>query len=565
MLNKIISVPVHRFTRYSLVSALVLQGVVGVAQAQVVAPDSGSILRDIQTTLDTPQKEADSVPLELPKDKPSVVADEGGLAILVDQFAITGNTAFSSEQLLALVADQQGKSLTLGQLEQAAAVITQHYQTQGYFLSRAYLPQQDVSGGVVTIAVLEGRLGEIRLDNQSLVRDSVLQRPFSAIEVGQLVTAAPLETPLLQLSDIIGANATATLVPGTLAGSTDLLVKATAPARVSGTVEVDNFGNRYTGEYRLGASLSVASPLGLGDRFDLRALTSDEEQLFFRAQYALPVGPWSTEVGVAWSDMDYELGDQFADIGATGNAQIATAFIRQNLIRTRALNVEAQFQYDHKDLQDKIKTFGSASEKESTLYTFTLAGDLRDGFGGGGITRASLAYTSGDLQINSSLDRVIDSVTAKTEGSFYRWTPSIMRSQNLGGNWSLHAQVQGQFASKNLDSSEKLSLGGAYAVRGFPQGEASGDQGWLANLELRYDVNSAWQVFGLLDHGDLKRNKNRWSDSANSIELTAAGLGARWRYQNLYISGTLATPIDSPSSAIDNRDPRAWVQAVWQF
>ncbi|MBE8718148.1 ShlB/FhaC/HecB family hemolysin secretion/activation protein [Cellvibrio polysaccharolyticus] len=550
--------------RYTLVSALVLQG--AMAHAQVVVPDSGSILRDIQSTPAFEAGAENQSEVTLPADKaPAVNADDGGLAILVERFAVTGNSAFSSDVLVGLVADLQGKTLTLAQLEEAASRITLHYREQGYFLSRAYLPQQDVSGGVITIAVLEGRLGEVRLENTSRVKDSVIQRPFKKVEAGQLVTAEPLETPLLHLSDITGARSSTTLAPGSQAGTTDLIIKSEPAPLVSGTVELDNFGNRYTGEYRLGASVRVNNPTGYGDRLDLRALASDEEQIFFRAQYAIPVGPWATEIGGAWSDMDYELGDQFADIGATGNAQIATAFVRQNFVRTRAFNLEAQLQYDRKDLEDKIKTFGSLSDKDSELYTLTVSGDLRDNLWGGGITRASLAYTHGELQINSFLDKVIDSITARTDGSFYRWTPSIMRLQNLGGKWSLHAQVHGQFASKNLDSSEKLSLGGAYAVRGFPQGEASGDQGWIANLELRYDINRAWQVFGLLDHGDLKRNKNRWSNAENTIDLSAAGLGARWRHDSFYVSGTIATPVDSRDSAIDNRDPRAWVQAIWQF
>jgi hemolysin activation/secretion protein len=550
--------------RYTLVSALVLQG--AVAHAQVVVPDSGSILREIQSSPAFETGTENQTEVTLPADKaPAASADEGGLAILVERFAVTGNSAFSSEVLLGLVADLQGKTLTLAQLEEAASRITVHYREEGYFLSRAYLPQQDVSGGVITIAVLEGRLGEVRLENTSRVKDSVIQRPFKKVETGQLVTAEPLETPLLHLSDIIGARSSTTLAPGSQSGTTDLIIKSEAAPLVSGTVELDNFGNRYTGEYRLGASVRVNNPTGYGDRFDLRALASDEEQIFFRAQYAIPVGPWATEIGGAWSDMDYELGDQFADIGATGNAQIATAFVRQNFVRTRAFNLEAQLQYDRKDLEDKIKTFGSLSDKDSELYTLTVSGDLRDNLWGGGITRASLAYTHGELQINSFLDKVIDNITARTDGSFYRWTPSIMRLQNLGGKWSLHAQVHGQFASKNLDSSEKLSLGGAYAVRGFPQGEASGDQGWIANLELRYDINRAWQVFGLLDHGDLKRNKNRWSNAENTIDLSSAGLGARWRHDSFYVSGTIATPVDSRDSAIDNRDPRAWVQAIWQF
>ena len=40
---------------------------------------------------------------------------------------------------------------------------------------------------------------------------------------------------------------------------------------------------------------------------------------------------------------------------------------------------------------------------------------------------------------------------------------------------SLFASVNGQLASKDLDSSEKMVLGGMYAVRAYPEGEAYAD------------------------------------------------------------------------------------------
>lgn len=548
------------------VSLLAINGLL-MSSATVMAqavPDSGTFIREIET-MPAPNQSLDTPELTLPTAAPMEEIPSGGLAVKVDSFKVSGAKAIDTAELEALVADLAGQNLTLAELHEAAGRITTRYRERGYFLSRAYLPEQDVSKGVITIAVLEGRLGQVRIDNKSRVRDSIVQRPLRDIKPGQMMMAEDLETPLLKLSDIVGINATTTLVPGEAIGSTDLNVDVAAAPLVTGTLELDNFGNKYTGEARLGGSLRFNSPLGLGDRFDLRAMGSDESHVFYRAQYAIPVGNWSTELGAAYSDMEYELAEEFADIGATGNAQITTAFVRQSLIRSRRLNVEVQVQYDGKDLEDKIAAFGSRSEKESELYTVTVAGDLRDSFGGGGITRASLAYTQGDLDINSYLDRAIDSVTSKTAGSFNRWTPSIMRLQNLGGSWSLHAQLHGQFASKNLDSSEKFSVGGNYGVRAYPQGEATGDQGWMTNLEVRYDINPQWQVYGLLDHGEVKRNKNPWTAGDNDRSLSGAGLGVRWNMGGLHLNGTLATPIGSEDSTIDDRNPRAWVQLVWVF
>lgn len=544
-----------------LINGFLLSSSVVLAQA---VPDSGTLIREIET-MQAPTTEPNATAAIMPETAPPAEPASGGLALKVEGFKVTGAQAFTAAELEALVADLAGQNLTLAELHQAAGRITNYYRERGYFLSRAYLPEQDVSQGIITIAVLEGRLGQVLLDNKSRVRDSIVQRPLRDIKPGQMMMAEDLETPLLKLSDIVGIHATTTLAPGETIGTSDLKVDITAAPLITGTLELDNFGNKYTGEARLGGSLRINSPLGMGDRFDLRAMGSDESHVFYRAQYAIPVGTWATELGAAYSDMEYELAEEFADIGATGNAQITTAFARQSLLRTRRANVEVQLQYDGKALEDKIATFGSRSEKESVLYTLTFAGDLRDSFGGGGITRASLAYTQGDLDINSYLDSAIDSVTAKTAGSFSRWTPSLIRLQNLGDNWSLHAQLHGQFANKNLDSSEKFSIGGSYGVRAYPQGEATGDQGWMTNVELRYNLNPHWQVYGLLDHGEVKRNKNPWTAGDNDRSLSGAGLGARWTPNGFNLNITVATPIGSEESTIDERDPRVWGQLVWAF
>jgi len=547
---------------FKLTPLAALLPAVGFAQ---VVPDAGTFIRELENQ-PALQTERDNLDVQLPEQSPAAPAEQGGQAVLVDSFSVTGAESFSARELEALLDDLAGKSLTLSQLQEASDRITRYYRERGFFLARAYLPQQDVSGGVVTIDVLEGRLGKVALNNQSHTADFVLKRPFRSLTPHQMLSADDLETPLLRLSDLPGIDVVTTLVPGDEIGTSDLKVDVTQGPWVNGTVELDNYGNKSIGEYRLGASLQVNSPLGLGDRFDIRALGSDEEQVFFRAQYQLPVGPWATELGVAYSDMDYTLGGNFEELDATGNAQITTVFARQSLIRSRRANLNVQLQYDNKDLEDKIGAFASRSDKGSELYTLSVTGDWRDQLLGGGITQASLAYTRGKLTINSYLDQVIDAVTAQTAGNFERWTPSLMRLQNLGGNWSLHAQIHGQFADNNLDSSEKFSLGGAYGVRAYAQGEASGDQGYIANVEVRYDLNRQWQVFALADHGKVDINKNPWDAASNNDRsLSGAGLGARFNSDHWSASATAAAPIGSEDTYGGDKDVRLFARVAWTF
>ena len=313
-------------------------------------------------------------------------------------------------------------------------------------------------------------------------------------------------------------------------------------------------------------TLNINSPLGLGDRLSLRAMGSDEDQQYGRIAYQLPVGPWSTQLGVAYSDMDYELAKDFEDLDAHGNARIASVFALQPLVRSRDFSLYAQAQFDDKRLQDDIDLFDQKSEKRSRVVILTVNGNSRDTLLGGGVNSFALAWSQGSLNIDDATAQRIDDLTAGTAGRFQKLNPSLVRLQRLTERFSLYTQLQGQWADGNLDSSEKLYLGGAYGVRAYPQGEASGDQGWLANLELRYALTDAWQLSTFVDHGQVRLNKDTWASGENHRSLSGAGLGARWAAHGWQVSAVTAWKLGNtdPQSDVD-RSPRVWAQVVRFF
>lgn len=526
-------------------------------------PDAGQSQQNIdQQPLQLPGKQR--LELNLP-DAPSTEAQAGGPSLQVKGFTLQGNSAIASDELLAMLADLQGRTVSLGELQAGANRITRLYRERGYPLARAYIPAQEIDGGVVQIAVMEGRYGEVGLNNTSRVSDAALA-PITQLKSGDAVRSASLERSLLLLADTPGVEVKSTLKPGASVGATDLLVDVQPGPLLSGSVDADNYGNRFTGEYRLGGTLNVNSPLGLGDRLSLRAMGSDEDQQYGRIAYQLPIGPWATQVGVAYSDMDYQLAKDFDDLKAHGNARITSAYAIQPLVRSREFSLYAQLQYDDKRLKDDIDQFDSKSDKRSRVVIASLNGESRDQLFGGGVNSFALAWSQGSLNIDGAGNQRVDDLTAGTQGRFHKLNPSLVRLQRLTDRFSLYGQLQGQWADGNLDSSEKLSLGGAYGVRAYPQGEASGDQGWLANLELRYALTDAWQLSTFADHGQVRLNKNTWSDGDNHRSLSGAGVGARWAAHGWQISATSAWKLGNadPQSDVD-RSPRVWVQVVRFF
>ena len=528
-----------------------------------VAPDAGQVQQGLdQKPLQLPERQ--SIDLNLP-DTPSDQAQSTGPSLQVTGFVLEGNSAIPNEQLLPLLDDLKNRTLTLGQLQAATNRITRFYRERGYPLARAYLPAQEIDGGRVWIAVLEGRYGQVQINDQAGLSDSVLA-PLAALQAGDAVQARPLERSLLLLQDTPGVEVKSTLRPGSSTGTSDLLVNIERAPLLSGSIDADNYGNRFTGQYRLGGTLNLNSPLGLGDRLTLRAMGSDEEQNYGRIAYQLPVGPWSTQLGVAYSDMDYQLAKDFEDLDAHGNARIASVFALQPLVRSRDFSLYAQVQFDDKRLQDDIDLFDQKNAKRSRVVILTLNGNSRDTLLGGGVNSFALAWSQGSLNLDDTTAQRIDDLTAGTAGRFHKLNPSLVRLQRLSERFSLYTQLQGQWADGNLDSSEKLYLGGAYGVRAYPQGEASGDQGWLANLELRYALTDTWQLSTFIDHGEVRLNKDTWASGENHRSLSGAGLGARWAAHGWQVSAVTAWKLGNtdPQSDVD-RSPRVWAQVVRFF
>lgn len=526
-------------------------------------PDVGQIMQNLEQQ---PRRQnlKSSIPINLP-DAPNDQSTDDSSKIAVNQLHLEGNQTIPSASLLALLADLPGKEWRISELQAAANRITRYYREQGYPVARAYIPAQEIEAGIITIAVLEGRYGDVQISDNAGLGGSALA-PLADLRSGEVVQARSLERGLLLLQETPGVEVKSTLRPGASTGTSDLLIDVHQGRRVSGSVDLDNYGNRFVGQFRAGSTVNFNNPLNLGDRLTLRVTGSDEQQLYGRLAYQLPVGPWATQLGFAYSDMSYKLGKDFKDIRAHGSASIVSIYALQPLIRSRSLNVSTQFQFEEKRLKDDIDLFGERRSKRTQAITATLHGSQRDDWLGSGQSSFSIAWTHGQLDLDGHSAQQFDAVTANTQGRFDKVNPSIARSQYLGERFNLFTQLQGQWSNRNLDGAEKLCLGGAYGVRAYPQGEACGDQGLLANVELRYALTDAWQVSTFVDHGDVRVNKRPWTWGNNFRHLSGAGIGVSWAVTDWQLNAVAAWKIGHEKAQSDvERSPQIWVQLVRYF
>lgn len=532
-------------------------------------PDAGSTLRDMEEQPLAPPPPPPPPP-RVTEPPPPAAKPAPEARFLLKEVQFTGNTVFESAALTALLRDVLDKEVGFAELSRAAERVTEYYRARGYLLSRAYLPPQEIREGVVQIAVLEVRYGKTVLDNRSRVRDEVILRHMDPLS-GRLIEQGTLERRLLLVYDLGGVGEPkAVFRPGAETGQSDLAIELGESRAVTGSVEIDNYGNRYAGANRVSVRAQANSPTGLGDRLGARYTKGIPGLEYWRLSYQLPVGADGLTLGAAHSESSYRLGEDFSVLDSSGSASASSATASYPFVRSRAFNIYGQADYERRSLQDSVGATSTVTDKSLSLYTLAVTMDYRGR--AGDITVVSAGFFRGQLDIQTPLAEAIDSLTARTQGGFGKVTLSALRIQPLANRMILAISVAAQKASKNLESSEKFVLGGPGGVRAYPAGEAPGDSGYLLRAELRRGLHrpslpGTIERFLFVDTGSVKTNEDPFGPGDNTRHLSAFGVGARWELPaDFRIQLAVAYRLGSEEATSDkDQKLRGWIQAAKYF
>lgn len=544
---------------------------VAVADAADILPNAGTVLRDVeQTAPAAPAQRGTGVQIDQQITGPDRKT-AGTIKFTVKSFRISGNSSIATKQLLPLIQAYCGDNRSLADMQNAAARITAYYHSRGYLVARAYIPPQKIANGRVEIAVLEGRYGHTILKNKSATRDAVLKRFLAPAQLGDVIDTNRIDRALLLIQDTVQTgNVNGVLRAGSATGESDFEVFVSRSPRVTGHLEADNYGVRVTGRDRIGGSLQIHSLTGCGDHLETRILTSGHGQDYGRLAYDLPFGGQGLRLGIGYTESRYRIGEEFSALDAYGRARVWSARATYPLVRASRFNLYSDVSYDHKSLDDHMGSIPSDTNKQSDVGAVGLSGDHADN--GGGITTFSLHLDTGNLRIETPAAIANDNATARTSGHYNKLGYGLARYQRLVGNTVLFISLSGQQASKNLDSAEKLSLGGPFGVRAYPVGEAAGDDGYIVNTELHYGLprpvmGAKFTLIGFVDAGSVKVNHTPFLAGGNERHLSGGGIGSTLAMPgHIDVQFTYAWKLGAARAVSDaDRSGRLWLQATKTF
>lgn len=558
-------------TRIAL--ALLALASAGAVRAQAV-PDIGRVLNQTQ-------------PAEVPRPRPAPPPDVGGIppeprlqalpgqqdSVEAVSIEIVGNRVIDTPTLMALVAGDIGKRLTLAELEGLALRLTRYYRAQGYFVARAYVPAQEVKDGRIVLRVIEGNYGEFRLDNHSRVRSSVVQGMLDEVKGRDIVSLDTIERAMLLINDTPGVRVTrADVSPGKQVGTSDFAVATEPTPAYGGFVMLDNYGSRYTGRERLSFNVDANSPTGRGDRLSASGLaTAHGDLLHGRLAYSSLLMPNGLRGDVAVSRTRYELGDAYRSLDAQGTAEGVDAQLSYPLRRIRAQTILLSLGASYKSLEDEIRSTGTTNPKRLLSATGGVSiRDESDFFGKAGITQGSVVLSVGNLRLRDASAAALDAAGAQTAGRFGKLVLDASRANLLPAGFMLTASLRHQHAlsNKNLDSSERMSVSGSSAVSAYPIGELLGTNATLARLELSrplaqgHGFSSEWQVFADWGQAAAARPLGP-TDERRSLSDVGAGLNLR--YEGALLKAVLARRTSGAPVSEAYPKYKLLVQAGWVF
>lgn len=460
---------------------------------------------------------------------PAPAEEAAPTVVRVTAFRFTGSCRVPASELQRWVAHEVGKEHSLASLKEVARRLTAELRRRGYTLLRAYIPPQEVQDGVVEIAIAEARAGDVHFDGNCHYSSDFLMRAIAPAVCDGYVCTARLDRALLILNEFPDLEVNAVLQKGKESGTTDLCLHVEEQFPLHFTLDYNNFGTEFTGRSRFGAQIDWSNAVLDGATLTLRAVTGTEpdELLYGSAKYAVPLFHCDWKVG-AWGYWgDFELARDFRELDVRGKSVGGGAFVNYAVYRSRSASLSAEAGLDAKDTELFILDEQSSND-EIRLARVALTFDH---IAWEGHSYGSLSVAQGLGEVLGALEEDDRRASRRdADNSFTRVNLDVGRVQSVTSWLVVFGRAYGQASTDSLVAGEQMQIGGADTVRGYPQAEYSGDDGYGVSLELRvtpyYHCQYRGQIVAFVDHAGV-HTKEPVIGQSSWEHITGAGVGLR--------------------------------------
>lgn len=521
----------------------------GAALAAPLSPaDRNTIQQQQQQLLDENQRQREELERSAIVPRP-VTPDDAftpqGPCFVIRRIELSGATLLSPSAKNRLTAPWINQCLDMARLTRLTDAVSDWYISRGYITSRAFLTEQDLSGGVLHLAVLEGKLQHIRLEG---VPDRTLKMTFPGLE-GKILNLRDIEQGMEQLNRVRQRPVEIEILPGDRQGYSVVNLTATPEFPLSGSVSFDNSGQKSTGTGQLNGALYGNNLLGLADKWFISGgrssdFSNSKDAQNFAAGVSIPYGYGLLDYSYSWSNYLSTIDNNGYFWRSTGDTEThrltgSWVLFRNGDIKT-GVSAGITHRINRNYLDDVL--LATSSRKLSSLslginHTQKIAS---------GVATLNPTFTQGVPWFGAEDDSDKQGDVPKAE--FRKWSLNGSFQRPLADKLWWLTSVYFQWSPDRLYGSERLTLGGETSVRGFKEQYISGDNGGYWRNELNWSLFTLpWigdvGVLAAIDGGWLKKDgQDRYA--SGTVWGTALGLTATNRWYSSQF--TVGTPVDYP-------------------
>lgn len=445
-------------------------------------PPAGVVDRQLEQDYEErpvePQKE---IPL-LEFDAPEEELDVGEEKVTIHGVEISGNTTVRGRVLRRILRSYLDRPLSMKELKEMCTLIQRKYAEEGYFLTRAYLPPQEIQKGVLQIKVIEGKLGEVTVIGNRFYSTKFIARHFDKFKEKPIHYDKILRT-LFLLDENSDLDVGAVFKKGTQFGTADLILRVSDKRPLHLTQDTNNYGSDHTTHQRTGTRFDYGNLVMDGDFLTLiGVLGSPVSHLNFADMiYHAPVNTIGTSLDISYLCANFKT-DKVDHIRYVGRSHIGGIKLNQAMHRTRRLNTDLFSSFDVKQIQN----FGGGrrtSYDKLRVLTGGISIDYVDGWKGRNLFNLSAGWGIPGIFGGSSA-KSSDNSRVGAGGQFIKVNGGWKRLQELP--WDCFLLMNGvfQFSFDKLPLPEELYIGGVDTVRGYPLAVGLGDNGYYGTLEF---------------------------------------------------------------------------------
>ncbi len=518
--------------------------------------------------------------ISIPQQDKSAEAPAGAkdITFVLKDVQVKGSTVFTKEKLAEIYQPYTGRTITLDVVWLIAEKITALYREDGYFLSRAYVPAQEIDSGIIQINVIEGYVGAI--EGGTVPEDTALEVKIINELKQNIINQRPLKTKqleefVLRLNDMPGRQYRTILKSVAKDPAQPLdensinLALVQSDKKGVGIINADNYSSRFLGPYT--ASVSYRDSFIKGQETGITFGTSIpmEELNYVALDQSIPltsklslefngthvaakpgytllpseIESKSTDLGVSLAykvirQWDENLSLRFGISGKNVDGDILSTALTRDRIRV----AQAKMDYNFQDRWNGYNNLNLKVRRGLRILGSSQEGDLNLSRG-----QATPDFTTGGLE--------------------------IIHQQPLPKQYVATVKAIGQISSDPLFSAEEFGYGAQNYGRAYDSSEIIGDNGIAGSAEIAYAglkplANGKVKImpYVFYDIGKV------WNKDIGSKPESASSAGTGFRVGHdsglsgqVGVAFPLTRDADTPLYGGNGKNPRLLLQVSYAF